>query len=340
MKGSQKVIDYLNKALRHELTAVSQYWVHYRLLEDWGFRKYAQKEREESIEEMHHADKLIERIIFLDGHPNLQTLDPLLIGQKSKRSWKATLRPNIAPGRSIWRRAPAAGRRKIMSPCCCSNSSQGRGRPYQFHRNRAQALREDRSGELRPVAGELRRQEGIGYCRDCGSGLVCRAAVVIEPTAVHCRHGVPLPLPRHSRHCLRARKPFRRAFSPRETLASRRASDASTSPPRNFQARSLGGEPSDTVLELCAGLLPLMRVKRGEPLRVRLGNHSQRAHVHPLARHSRAQRHGWRALRHAEARLSQVRLSPTSSRRPMPAHSSSIRIATKPTRSAADLPAC
>lgn len=81
MKGDEKVIEYLNKALRHELTAVSQYWVHYRLLDDWGFKKIAKHERAESIEEMEHADSLIERIIMLDGFPNLQQLDPLLIGE-------------------------------------------------------------------------------------------------------------------------------------------------------------------------------------------------------------------------------------------------------------------
>ncbi len=84
MKGDEKVIEYLNRALRHELTAVNQYWLHYRLLEDWGFTKLAKKEREESIEEMQHADKLVERIIFLEGHPNLQSLDPLRIGQSLK----------------------------------------------------------------------------------------------------------------------------------------------------------------------------------------------------------------------------------------------------------------
>ena len=74
MKGHKKVIEYLNKGLRSELTAVSQYWVHFRLLEDWGFSKLAKKEREESIEEMHHADKFIARIVFLEGHPNLQNV--------------------------------------------------------------------------------------------------------------------------------------------------------------------------------------------------------------------------------------------------------------------------
>ncbi len=66
MKGDAKVIDYLNKGLRHELTAVNQYWLHYRLLENWGYRDLAKKWRKESIEEMQHADKFIDRIIFLD----------------------------------------------------------------------------------------------------------------------------------------------------------------------------------------------------------------------------------------------------------------------------------
>lgn len=81
MKGDIGVIEYLNKALRSELTAISQYWLHYRLQEDWGYGRLAEKSRAESIEEMHHADKIMDRIIFLEGHPNLQTLDPLRIGE-------------------------------------------------------------------------------------------------------------------------------------------------------------------------------------------------------------------------------------------------------------------
>jgi bacterioferritin len=81
MKGDPKVIEYLNAALRSELTAVSQYWLHYRLQEDWGYGRLAAKSRAESIEEMQHADRLIARIIFLEGHPNLQKLDSLRIGQ-------------------------------------------------------------------------------------------------------------------------------------------------------------------------------------------------------------------------------------------------------------------
>lgn len=91
MKGDPKVIDYLNRALRSELTAISQYWLHYRLQDDWGLGHMAKKSREESIEEMQHADKLMDRIIFLEGHPNLQKLDPLRIGQDPKETLECDL---------------------------------------------------------------------------------------------------------------------------------------------------------------------------------------------------------------------------------------------------------
>jgi bacterioferritin len=91
MKGDPKVIDYLNAALRSELTAVSQYWLHFRLQEDWGYGRLAKKSRAESIEEMHHADKLIARIIFLEGHPNLQRLDPIRTGQTVRETLECDL---------------------------------------------------------------------------------------------------------------------------------------------------------------------------------------------------------------------------------------------------------
>ena len=84
MKGDPKVIDYLNRGLRSELTAVSQYWLHYRLLDDWGYKELAKQWRKDSIEEMNHADRFVERIIFLDGFANMQVLDPLRIGQNIK----------------------------------------------------------------------------------------------------------------------------------------------------------------------------------------------------------------------------------------------------------------
>src|SRR4026209_1721812 len=84
MKGDAKVVEFLNKALRHELTAVNQYWLHYRLLDNWGYQDPGKQGRKEATEEQEHAAKLVERIIFLDGFPNMQVLDPLHIGQNVK----------------------------------------------------------------------------------------------------------------------------------------------------------------------------------------------------------------------------------------------------------------
>src|SRR5882757_7562192 len=104
MKGDAKVIDYLNKGLRSELTAINQYWLHYRLLENWGYNELASKWRKESIEEMHHADKFIDRIIFLDGFPNLQVLDPLHIGQNVKEVLDCDLAAEIS-ARALYQEA-------------------------------------------------------------------------------------------------------------------------------------------------------------------------------------------------------------------------------------------
>ncbi|MCJ7874698.1 bacterioferritin [Phaeobacter sp. J2-8] len=92
MKGNEKVIEYLNSALKHELTAVNQFWLHYRLLDDWGYQKLGATWRKESIEEMVHADHLIERIIFLEGHPNLQHMNPLRIGENVSEVFEADLK--------------------------------------------------------------------------------------------------------------------------------------------------------------------------------------------------------------------------------------------------------
>jgi bacterioferritin len=81
MKGDAKVIEFLNEALKNELTAVNQYWLHYRMLDNWGVSKLAALERHESIDEMKHADQLAERILFLDGLPNFQMLGRLNIGE-------------------------------------------------------------------------------------------------------------------------------------------------------------------------------------------------------------------------------------------------------------------
>ena len=91
MKGDPKVIDYLNQALTNELTAINQYWLHYRVLDNWGMKKLAAYERHESIEEMEHADKLAERILFLEALPNFQAIHKLKVGETVEEILKADL---------------------------------------------------------------------------------------------------------------------------------------------------------------------------------------------------------------------------------------------------------
>lgn len=91
MKGDPKVIEFLNKALTNELTAINQYWLHYRVLDDWGVTRLAEYERKESIEEMQHADQLAERVLFLGGLPNFQAIHNLRVGETVEEILKADM---------------------------------------------------------------------------------------------------------------------------------------------------------------------------------------------------------------------------------------------------------
>ena len=102
MKGDPKVIELLNEALKEELTAINQYWLHYRMLDNWGVKKLADYERHESIDEMKHADRLAERILFLDGLPNFQALGRLRIGENVEEVLKADMEAELS-GAKLYR---------------------------------------------------------------------------------------------------------------------------------------------------------------------------------------------------------------------------------------------
>ena len=165
MKGDPKVVDFLNKALRHELTAVNQYWLHYRLLDNWGLKELAKKWRAESIEEMQHADKLIDRIIFLDGFPNMQVLDPLHIGQNVSEVLDCDLKAEYS-ARALYEKAATHchAAKDYVTRDIFESLMKDEEKSYRLPRNPDRCRQEDRR---RTVLAEVPRRNG--------SRLICRS---------------------------------------------------------------------------------------------------------------------------------------------------------------------
>ncbi len=182
MKGNKDVITRLNEALKLELGAVNQYWLHFRLLDNWGYKKLAKKERKELIEEMHHADKLIDRIIFLDGHPNLQHVAPLMIGENLKEVLECDLKgENIARDHYKKSREICRDLGDYVTMMLFEELLEGRGRPHRFPRDGARSARPHRRAELRPAECPERRRRRRSLITDI---------VILERTSLRDRSGI------------------------------------------------------------------------------------------------------------------------------------------------------
>ena len=137
MKGDAKVIEHLNKALYNELTAINQYFLHAKMLKNWGLKELAEHEYEESIDEMKHADKLSERILFLDGLPNFQALGKLRIGENPRELLECDLALELEALPMLQEHRALRKRRRLRQPPAVRRHPRIRGRAHRLDRDAA-----------------------------------------------------------------------------------------------------------------------------------------------------------------------------------------------------------
>jgi len=158
MKGDQKVIEFLNRALGNELVAINQYFLHAKMYKDWGFQALYEHEYHESIDEMKHADMLVERILFLEGLPNLQDLGKLMIGENTKEMLNCDLKleqmavPDLRDGIEYCESV----RDYVTRPV--PRNPRLRGRAHRLAGNPAQPDRQGRPGKLSAKTNGSRRR--------------------------------------------------------------------------------------------------------------------------------------------------------------------------------------
>ena len=179
MKGDKKVIELLNEALKNELTAINQYWLHYRMLDNWGVHKLAEFERHESIDEMKHADKLAERILFLDGLPNFQALGRLRIGENVEEILKADLAAGDGGA------DPAAGRHRPLR----EGARLCQPRPVLARSSRMRKSMSTRSRQQFEMIARMGLQNYIQLQSEAAEGLGSRLIAKRDPRGL--RHGGP-----------------------------------------------------------------------------------------------------------------------------------------------------